>query len=274
MSVQTAVVIGVGSSAGLGAALARRFAKEGLRVSIAGRTAARLEAVANEIRDSGGSAQAVVADATREADVLSLLNEADERGTLELVAYNVGNNAMIPSLEISEAQFETMWRQNALGGFLAGREAVRRMLPRGSGTVLYTGATASLRAQTPLSCLCLGQGRPCALSPKAWRGNLARKEFMSPMWSSMASSAANMLKAGSRTSLRPRARTGCLRLTRSLTPTGPCTASHAAPGRMSWISGRLRSPSEATLMPHRTRDRASSLSTCREGAQFLSTLLR
>ncbi len=148
MSVQTAVVIGVGSSAGLGAALARRFAKEGLRV-IAGRTAARLETIANEIRNSGGSAQAVVADATREADVLSLLNEADERGTLELVAYNVGNNAMIPSLEISEAQFETMWRQNALGGFLAGREAVRRMLPRASGTVLYTGATASLRARPP-----------------------------------------------------------------------------------------------------------------------------
>jgi NAD(P)-dependent dehydrogenase (short-subunit alcohol dehydrogenase family) len=149
VSVQTAVVVGVGSSAGLGAALARRFAKEGLRVLVAGRTAARLATVATEIRDAGGSAEAVVADATRETDVASLLNEIGQRGTLDLVAYNVGNNAMIPSLEISEAQFETMWRQNALGGFLVGREAVRRMLPKASGTILYTGATASLRARPP-----------------------------------------------------------------------------------------------------------------------------
>jgi NAD(P)-dependent dehydrogenase (short-subunit alcohol dehydrogenase family) len=149
LSEKTAVVVGVGSSAGLGAALARRFAKEGLLVIVAGRTAARLATVAAEIRDAGGSAEAIVCDATRETDVVSLLNEASQRGTLSLVAYNVGNNAMIPSLEISEAQFETMWRQNALGGFLVGREAVRRMLPKGSGTILYTGATASLRARPP-----------------------------------------------------------------------------------------------------------------------------
>jgi NAD(P)-dependent dehydrogenase (short-subunit alcohol dehydrogenase family) len=113
VSVQTAVVVGVGSSAGLGAALARRFAKEGLRVIVAGRTSARVTTVASEIRDAGGSAEAVVADATREADVVSLLNEVGQKETLDLVAYNVGNNAMIPTLEISEAQFETMWRQNA-----------------------------------------------------------------------------------------------------------------------------------------------------------------
>lgn len=85
----------------------------------------------------------------RETDVASLLNEIGQRGTLDLVAYNVDNNAPIPSLEISEAQFETMWRQNALGGFLVGREAVRRMLPKASGTILFAGATASLRARPP-----------------------------------------------------------------------------------------------------------------------------
>ena len=148
VSVKTAVVVGVGSSAGLGAALARRFAKEGLWVIVSGRTEARITTVASEIRDTGGSAEAVVADA-RETDVVSLLNEVGQQGTLDLVAYNVGNNAMIPTLEISEAQFETMWRQNALGGFLVGREAVRRMLPKRSGTILYTGATASFRARPP-----------------------------------------------------------------------------------------------------------------------------
>ena len=253
MSVQTAVVVGVGSSAGLGAALARRFAKEGLRVLVAGRTAARLATVATEIRDAGGSAEAVVADATRETDVASLLNEIGQRRTLDLVAYNVGNNAMIPSLEISEAQFETMWRQNALGGFLVGREAVRRMLPKASGTILFAGATASLRARPPF----LALPRPrltCAPSPKAWRGSSARKGFTSRMWSSTASSAANMRKAGSRTSLRPRAKTGCLRLTRLLTPTGPCIASRAAPGRTSSTSDLLGSRSEVTFMPHCPRD--------------------
>jgi hypothetical protein len=112
-----------------------------------------------------------------------LLNEIGQQGTLDLVAYNVGNNAMIPSLEIREAQFETMWRQNALGGFLVGREAVRRMLPKGSGTILYTGATASLRARPPFLAFA---------SAKAWRASLARKGFTLPMWSSTASSAATM----------------------------------------------------------------------------------
>jgi len=157
--------MGVGSSAGLGAALARRFAKEGLRVIVVGRTEARITTVASEIRNAGGSAEAVVADVTRETDVVSLLNEVGQHGTLDLVAYNVGNNAMIPTLEISEAQFETMWRQNALGGFLVGREAVRRMLPKGSGTILYTRATASLRARPPF--VALPPPRPpCVPSPR------------------------------------------------------------------------------------------------------------
>ena len=149
MSRRTAIVVGVGSTNGLGAALARRFAKEGLRVIIAGRTPERLATVATEIREAGGSSRAVATDATREKDVVSLLDEVGPRGSLDLVAYNVGNNAMIPLLAISKAQFETMWRQNALGGFLVGREAIRRMLPKGSGTVLFTGATASLRARPP-----------------------------------------------------------------------------------------------------------------------------
>lgn len=144
-----AVVVGVGAAAGLGAALARRFAGEGLHVIVAGRTPARLDAVAVEIKQAGGSATAVVADATREADLMALLDEAGSHGSLDLVAYNVGNAAMIPSLDMRGAQFETMWRQNALGGFLVGREAVRRMLPQGHGTIIFTGATASLRARPP-----------------------------------------------------------------------------------------------------------------------------
>ncbi len=147
----TALVVGVGSEAGLGAALARRFAKEGFRVIVAGRTAERLAGVAGSIRAAGGIAEAKVADVSREDDVVALLDRAAEAEDLEVVVYNVGNNLRAPALETTGAVFEDMWRQNALGGFLVGREAVRRMLPKGRGTILFTGATASLRARPPFT---------------------------------------------------------------------------------------------------------------------------
>lgn len=149
MEAGTAVVVGVGSEAGLGAALARRFAKEGLRVFLAGRTAKRIEAVAESIGSFGGTALPKPTDASREEDVIALFDEAAAAGDLKLVAYNVGNNAMAPLLTTDAALFESMWRQNALGGFLVGREAARRMAPRQDGTILFTGATASLRSRSP-----------------------------------------------------------------------------------------------------------------------------
>jgi len=147
----TAVVVGVGSETGLGAALARRFASEGLRVILAGRTAKSLKSIAAAITDAGGVALLRVTDASREKDVIALFDKAAADGDLRLVAYNVGNNVMTPLLQTEAAVFESMWRQNALGGFLVGREAVRRMLPRGEGTILFTGATASLRARPPFT---------------------------------------------------------------------------------------------------------------------------
>lgn len=149
MAVQrTAIVVGVGSSQGLGAALARRFAREGLKVIVVGRSADRLKAVAAEIGGRRRNVQAFAADATKEADVVRLFKSV-KPASLELVVYNVGNNAMVPSLGISKALFERMWRQNALGGFLIGQHAIRTLLPTGRGTLIYTGATASVRARPP-----------------------------------------------------------------------------------------------------------------------------
>jgi NAD(P)-dependent dehydrogenase (short-subunit alcohol dehydrogenase family) len=147
----TAIIIGVGSKAGLGAGLVRRFAQEGLRVILAGRTTERLEAIAEEVRAKGHAAEAIRADATSEADVTALFDKATAQADLELVVFNVGNNAKIGLLDLDVALFESLWRQNALGGFLVGREAVRRMLPQGKGTILFTGATASLRARPPFT---------------------------------------------------------------------------------------------------------------------------
>src|SRR5262245_26999401 len=146
---RSAIVIGVGASQGLGAALARRFAREGLAVFLAGRTAERIEAVAAEIREAGGAATAVVADTTQSADVARLFDAAGEPPALAV--YNAGNNRIRPLLEMDDEFFEDTWRLACFGGFLFGREAARRMLPKGGGTLLFTGATASLRARPPFT---------------------------------------------------------------------------------------------------------------------------
>jgi NAD(P)-dependent dehydrogenase (short-subunit alcohol dehydrogenase family) len=144
-----ALVIGVGAESGLGAALARRFAREGLRVVVASRTPERLRIVADRIAAAGGAVAIKVADAASEADVAALFDEADRDGDLALVAYNVGNNIAGSAQDTTPELFERLWRQNALGGFVVGREAARRFSQRGQGTILFTGATASLRARPP-----------------------------------------------------------------------------------------------------------------------------
>jgi len=143
---RAAVVIGVGAVNGLGAAVAGRAAREGLHVTVAGRTAARLDAVVDAIRAAGGSAEAVVTDATSEASVQALFERVQAAGTLELAVYNAGNNMPGRIAEMAADYFEAAWRIGCFGGFLCGREAARRMLPAG-GTLIFTGASASLRGR-------------------------------------------------------------------------------------------------------------------------------
>jgi NAD(P)-dependent dehydrogenase (short-subunit alcohol dehydrogenase family) len=142
----TAIVIGVGPDRGLGAQLARRFAAEGLDVVAAGRTKAALDAVVADITAAGGKASAVVADATSEADIVALFDQAGS--DLELAVYNAGNNTPGRIIDMDAAYFERAWRVVCFGGFLFGREAVRRMVPKGAGSLLFTGASASLRGRS------------------------------------------------------------------------------------------------------------------------------
>lgn len=158
----TAIVIGVGPDRGLGAQLCRRFAGLGLKVFAAGRTRESLDAVVTNIEADGGAAEAVVTDATDEGQVASLFDAAGDG--LELVVYNVGNNTPGRIADMEAGYFETAWRTGCFGGFLVGREAVRRFLggesePRSDtaaesppaaatrGTLLFTGASASLRGR-------------------------------------------------------------------------------------------------------------------------------
>jgi NAD(P)-dependent dehydrogenase (short-subunit alcohol dehydrogenase family) len=148
-----ALVLGVGARAGLGAALCRRFAREGLAVFPLGRTRESIEAAAAEVRAGGGRATAIAADCTRAADVAGAFAtvEAETGRAPKLVVYNAGNMAAGSLAEMEDGFFEATWRVCAFGAFLCGREAARRMVPAGGGTLLYTGATASLRARPPFT---------------------------------------------------------------------------------------------------------------------------
>lgn len=137
-------VIGAGDATG--SAVARRFAKEGFTVCVARRTGAALRPLVDEITESGGRALAFSLDARREHQMVSFFDRVEsEVGPIEVVVFNVGGNVRFPILETTAQKYFKVWEMCALAGFLAGREAVRVMLPRGRGTVLFTGATASLR---------------------------------------------------------------------------------------------------------------------------------
>ncbi len=125
---RTAIVIGVGPDQGLGAQLCKRFAAEGLHVLVGGRTQAALDAVVVDIVAAGGRATAAVADATSEADIVALFDKAG--ADLELAIYNAGNNTPGRIIDMEAGYFEQSWRVVCFGGFLFGREAVRRMVPK------------------------------------------------------------------------------------------------------------------------------------------------
>ena len=145
---KTAVIIGVGPQAGLGARLCERFASLGLHVFAAGRTAAALDAVVRCIETNGGHATAVVADATNEAQVVALFEQAAAGGEpIDAAIYNAGNNTPGRIVDMTAEYFEQSWRVGCFGGFLFAREAVRRMLETGGGKLLFTGASASLRGR-------------------------------------------------------------------------------------------------------------------------------
>jgi NAD(P)-dependent dehydrogenase (short-subunit alcohol dehydrogenase family) len=144
-----AIVFGVGASAGLGGALCRRFARANLGVLAAGRTQAKLDGVVGEITRAGGRASSILCDVTSESDVRKAFDEAG--APPKVVVYNAGNAMVRPLLEMDAGFFEEAWRVGCLGGFLVGREAARRMVPAGGGALLFTGATASLRARPPFT---------------------------------------------------------------------------------------------------------------------------
>ena len=141
-------IAGVGASAGLGAALARRFARGGLAVAITGRNEPRLRSVAAEISDAGGQAHVLAGDVTSPSEVERLAASVREIGSLRSALFNAVNMVRVAALDITPEQFESTWRGSAYAGFLFVRAALPLLLESG-GSLLLTGATASVRGGGP-----------------------------------------------------------------------------------------------------------------------------
>lgn len=145
---QTAVILGVGAPRGLGAAIARRFAAGGHHVVIVGRAADKLEASRAELVERGANVDVVIGDVTDEALVREVVAKADrDEAPLDAAIFNAGGNWPKPFCDMDGTFLESMWRTNALAGFFFGKAAIERMLPRGRGVLIYTGASASLRGK-------------------------------------------------------------------------------------------------------------------------------
>lgn len=156
-------VIGAGDATG--SAVARRFAREGLTVCVARRTEAALKPLVDQITAEGGRALAFGLDARREDEMVNFFQYIEAHvGPVEVLVFNVGGNVRFPVLETTAQKYFKVWEMCALAGFLAGREAARVMLPRGRGSILFTGATASVRGAAGFAAFAGGKAALRALA--------------------------------------------------------------------------------------------------------------
>ena len=146
------LVIGVGD--GVGAAIAKAFALDGFETVITrrARNLPDLEAIAQKIRDQGGMVHARGVDARSEEETIALFQEIErDIGPIEVMVFNIGANVRFAVEATTTRVFTKVWEMACFAGFLAGREAAKVMVPRGRGTILFTGATASLRGRENFS---------------------------------------------------------------------------------------------------------------------------
>lgn len=162
-SQKVCLIVGAGDATG--SAIAKRFAQAGYTVCVTRRTPDASVALVQSIEDAGGRAIAYQLDARREDQVIALFKKIEsELGTLEVVVFNVGGNVRFPLLEMTAEKYFKTWEMCAMAGFLVGREAAKIMLPRGRGTILFTGATASLRGGVGFSAFAGGKAALRALA--------------------------------------------------------------------------------------------------------------
>jgi hypothetical protein len=139
----TVAVIGAGDY--IGAEIVKKFASEGFAVFAGRRNGEKLEPLVKEVEAAGGTIFGRSLDARKEEETTAFLDDADKHAPLEVCIFNVGANVNFPILETTDRVFRKVWEMACWAGFVAGRESARLMLPRGQGSIFFTGATASLR---------------------------------------------------------------------------------------------------------------------------------
>ncbi len=150
----TALVVGAGDN--LGSAIARRFAREGMHV-VASRRRGDLSALTAAITAAGGQATAIHSDARDEAAVRELVEATERIGPMAACIFNVGGNVRFPIAETTTRVYRKVWEMCALAGFLVGREAAAPMRGRGAGTILFTGASASVKGYPQSATFAMGK---------------------------------------------------------------------------------------------------------------------
>ena len=159
---KVALIIGAGDY--LGSAIARRFAKEGFH-AVGTRRRGDIVSFVKEIKESGGKATGKHSDARKEGQVVELVESVEnEIGPIEVFVFNIGGNVMYSILETTTQVYKKVWEMCAFAGFLTGREVARHMVSRKRGTMLFTGATASLRGGNGFSAFAGGKHALRALS--------------------------------------------------------------------------------------------------------------
>ena len=140
------MVIGAGDATG--GAIARRFAREGYIACVTRRTADKLQPLVEQIRAEGGVAYAFGSDARKEEDMVALIEKIErEIAPIEVAVFNIGAHVRFSITETTAHVYQKVWEMACFGGFLMGREVTKVMLPRARGTIIFTGATASLRGR-------------------------------------------------------------------------------------------------------------------------------
>ena len=147
MSEKKAILV-IGAGDATGGVIARRFAREGYVACVTRRSADKLEPLVAQIRAEGGEAHGFGSDARKEEEMVSLVERIErEIAPIEVAVFNIGANVRFGITETTARVYHKVWEMACFSGFLMGREAARVMLPRGRGTILFTGATASLRGR-------------------------------------------------------------------------------------------------------------------------------
>jgi NAD(P)-dependent dehydrogenase (short-subunit alcohol dehydrogenase family) len=159
------VVLVVGAGDATGGAIARRFAREGFTACVTRRNADKLAPLVARIEAEGGRARAFGSDARREEQMVALVETIErEEGAIEVAAFNIGGNVRFPIRETTARVYFKVWEMCAFAGFLMGREVAKAMVPRGRGTILFTGATASVRGGAGFAAFAGGKHALRALS--------------------------------------------------------------------------------------------------------------